>query len=87
MSQRYKRMADRLGIETTRKNLRHYSATELIGAGVNVRTGAGRLGHGGGGATTLRVNTPWTHTSELPQTFELQLHVEHFDKVSGCRAR
>jgi len=32
--------------------LRHYSATELIAAGVDVRTVAGRLGHGGGGGTT-----------------------------------
>lgn len=60
VSQRYKRMADRLRIETTLKNIRHYSATELIGAGVNVRTVAGRLGHGGGGATTLRVYTAWS---------------------------
>ncbi len=29
-------------------SLRHYSATELIAAGVDVRTFAGRLGHGGG---------------------------------------
>ncbi|MGH4004102.1 MAG: hypothetical protein ACRDSO_08310 [Pseudonocardiaceae bacterium] len=28
-------------------------------AGVDVRTVAGRLGHGGGGATTLRVYAAW----------------------------
>lgn len=39
--------------------LRHYSATELIAAGVDVRTVAGRLGHGGGGSTTLRAYTAW----------------------------
>jgi hypothetical protein len=39
--------------------LRHYSATELIAAGVDVRTVAGRLGHGGGGATTLKVYSAW----------------------------
>ena len=54
-TQRYRRMATRLGINTTLKNLRHYTATELISGGVDVRTVAGRLGHGGGGATTLRV--------------------------------
>ena len=49
VTQRYDRMVARLGIETTIHKLRHYSATELIVAGVNPRTVAGRLGHGGGG--------------------------------------
>lgn len=52
-------MACRLGINTHLHNLRHYSATELIAAGVDVRTVAGRLGHGGGGTTTLRVYAAW----------------------------
>lgn len=39
--------------------MRHYSATELIAAGVDIRTVAGRLGHGGGGTTTLRVYAAW----------------------------
>jgi hypothetical protein len=34
-------------------------ATELISAGVDPRTVAGRLGHGSGGATTLRVYAAW----------------------------
>ena len=63
-TQRFKRMAERLGIDTTLKNLRHYSATELISAGVDPRTVAGRLGHGGGGATTLRVYTAWSSEAD-----------------------
>ncbi len=60
VSQRYRRMAQRLGLRSTRfHSLRHYSATELIAAGVDVRTVAGRLGHGGGGSTTLRVYAAW----------------------------
>jgi len=55
VTQKYARMAAKLGIDTHLHNLRHYSATELIAAGVDIRTVAGRLGHGGGGATTLRV--------------------------------
>jgi hypothetical protein len=39
-------------------SLRHYSATELIAAGTDVRTVAGRLGHGSGGATTQRFTPP-----------------------------
>ena len=56
---RFSRMCARLGWEMNLHQLRHYSATELIAAGVDVRTVAGRLGHGGGGATTLRVYSAW----------------------------
>ncbi|MEU4288984.1 tyrosine-type recombinase/integrase [Kribbella sp. NPDC026596] len=56
---RFERMARRLGIDSTLHKLRHYSATELLNAGVNIRAVAGRLGHGGGGATTLRVYAAW----------------------------
>jgi integrase/DNA-binding transcriptional regulator YhcF (GntR family) len=59
VSQRYRRMCARLGWDMHLHQLRHYSATELISAGVDVRTVAGRLGHGGGGATTLRVYSAW----------------------------
>lgn len=55
ISQRYHRICERLGYDFNIKELRHYSATELIAAGVDLRTVAGRLGHGGGGVTTLRV--------------------------------
>ncbi|TDD03107.1 GntR family transcriptional regulator [Saccharopolyspora terrae] len=64
VTQRYERMVDRLGINTTLHKLRHYSATELISAGVDVRTVAGRLGHGSGGQTTLRVYTAWVSEAD-----------------------
>lgn len=59
VSQRYSRMCKKLGLDMHIHQLRHYSATELISSGVDVRTVAGRLGHGGGGATTLRVYSAW----------------------------
>lgn len=60
VSQRYERMcSNKLGWDMNIHQLRHYSATELIAAGVDIRTVAGRLGHGGGGATTLRVYSAW----------------------------
>lgn len=59
ITQRYNRLAARVHIDTTFHKLRHYSATELILGGVDVRTVAGRLGHGGGGTTTLRTYTAW----------------------------
>lgn len=64
VSSRYKDMAERLGIDTHIHALRHYSATELLTAGVDLRTVAGRLGHGGGGATTLRVYAAWVAASD-----------------------
>jgi integrase/DNA-binding transcriptional regulator YhcF (GntR family) len=59
ITKRYARLVKRLGIQSTLKNQRHYNATELINAGYNVRATAGRLGHSGGGTTTLRVYTAW----------------------------
>lgn len=59
MTRRFTRMCAALGYDIHLHQLRHYSATELISGGVDVRTVAGRLGHGGGGVTTLRYYTAW----------------------------
>jgi integrase/DNA-binding transcriptional regulator YhcF (GntR family) len=64
VTQRFGRLAKKLGIRTHLHALRHYSATELIAGGVDVRTVAGRLGHGGGGATLLRVYSAWVSESD-----------------------
>ncbi|BBF99674.1 MULTISPECIES: tyrosine-type recombinase/integrase [Pseudonocardia] len=65
ISQRYRRLAVRLKLRSTRlHSLRHYSATELVAAGVDIRTVAGRLGHGSGGATTLRVYAAWVEEAD-----------------------
>lgn len=64
ITQRYKDMAARLDIDTHLHALRHYSATELLTAGVDLPTVSGRLGHGGGGATTLRVYAAWVAASD-----------------------
>ena len=45
------------------KELRHYSATELLTAGVDLRTVAGRLGHGDG-TTTLRHYAGWVSAAD-----------------------
>lgn len=71
VTHRYRRMAVRLGLDTSIHKLRHYNATELIAAGVDIRTVAGRLGHGGGGTTTLRVYSAWV--SEADQRAASQL--------------
>lgn len=64
ISRRYKKMAAALGINTHIHALRHFSATELLTAGVDLRTVAGRLGHGGGGSTTLRVYAAWVAAAD-----------------------
>ncbi|SFR29363.1 Phage integrase, N-terminal SAM-like domain [Lentzea waywayandensis] len=64
VTHRYSRMAASLGLKTHLHELRHYSATELLTAGVDLRTVAGRLGHGGGGATTLRVYAAWVPSAD-----------------------
>jgi hypothetical protein len=65
LSHRYRHLAIKLGLRSTRlHSLRHYSATELIAAGVDVRTVAARLGHGSGGATTLKVYAAWVDEAD-----------------------
>lgn len=54
VSHKYARMCEQLGIDSHLHALRHYSATALLTAGVDLHIVAGRLGHEGGGSTTLR---------------------------------
>jgi integrase len=41
----FSRLRDELGVDVHLHSLRHYVATQLIGAGMDIRTVAGRLGH------------------------------------------
>lgn len=63
LTRRYGRLVAKLGIDTTLKELRHYSAIELLTAGVDLRTVAGRLGHGDG-TTTLRHYAAWVGSAD-----------------------
>jgi len=47
-------VASAAGVIMNVKSLRHYSASQLLAGGIDLRNTAARLGHGGGGATTLR---------------------------------
>jgi len=60
----YRALADELGIVEPLKNLRHFNATQLLAAGVDLPTTAGRLGHSDGGATTLRHYATWTRPTD-----------------------
>ena len=62
VSRSFKRLCDREDVPNVRLHgLRHFVATQLLGAGVDVRTVAGRLGHRNA-ATTLNV---YAHFLEL----------------------
>jgi integrase len=54
VTQRHGRLTKRLDIAVQLKNWRNFHATELIAAGLDMNVVAGRIGHGGGGATTWR---------------------------------
>jgi integrase len=60
----YRTLADQVGIVTSLKNLRHYTATQLLTNGVDLRTTAGRLGHSDGGATTMRAYADWIRPAD-----------------------
>src|SRR5690348_7147459 len=62
-SSHYRNLARPLVIATIHA-LPHYSATELLTAGIDLRTAAGRLGPGGGGATTPRVYAAWVAATD-----------------------
>ena len=59
MTHRYRRYARRVGIASSPKELRHYSATQLLAAGTDLNTVAGRLGHAEG-STTLKFYAQFT---------------------------
>lgn len=64
LTHKYAAMCASVGIDSHLHALRHYAATELLTSGVDVRTVAGRLGHAGGGATTLRVYAAWKEEAD-----------------------
>ena len=61
-SRRVAEAADAAGVELDIKGGRHYTASQLLAGGFDVRNTAARLGHSGGGAITLR-----HHADPVPQ--------------------
>ena len=53
-SHRVADLADAVGVLLNIKALRHYTASQLLAAGFDLGNTAARLGHSGGGATTLK---------------------------------
>lgn len=65
MTHRYRRYARRVGVTSSLKELRHYSATQLLEAGTDLTTVAGRLGHAEG-STTLKFCAISVHQARRP---------------------
>ena len=54
-TRRFSKLRDSEGIPVRLHDVRHFVATTLLTSGVDLATVAGRLGHGGGGRTTLAI--------------------------------
>jgi integrase len=54
VSHRVAEIPARAGVDLDIKGGRHYTASQLLAGGFDLRNTAARLGHSGGGATTLR---------------------------------
>jgi integrase len=54
VTHRVSELATAAGVELDIKGGRHYTASQLLAGGFDLRNTAARLGHSGGGATTLR---------------------------------
>ena len=69
MTHRYRRYANQVGIRSSLKELRHYSATQLLHAGVDLNTVSARLGHAEGSTTLKFYAQPWVshREGEKPQ--------------------
>jgi integrase len=86
VTHRFSRLARRLGLRTRLHDLRHYAATQLIAGGVDLRTVSGRIGHAGGGATTLRVCTHFLAAADrqAAEVLEKSLRRPRRDRRPGC---
>ena len=84
MTHRYERYAARVGITSSLKELRHYSATQLLSNGVDLRTVAGRLGHAQG-ATTLRFDAQFARPADQHAASVLSLQLAGLRKKERLR--
>lgn len=90
MTHRYRRYADRVGIRSSLKELRHYSATQLLHAGVDLNTVAARLGHAEG-STTLKFYAQFVRLSDqhaatvIPSQLDMLRRKQRLTDLRGGR--
>ena len=65
-TRRFRKLRDSIGVDSAihLHSLRHFVVTTLLGAGVALPQVAGRVGHGGGGYTTLSVYSHFQQTRD-----------------------
>jgi integrase len=84
MTHRYRRYARRVGITSSLKELRHYSATQLLAAGTDLNTVAGRLGHAEG-STTLRFYAQFTRPADQAAAIVIPSQLDGLRKKERLR--
>ena len=84
MTHRYRRYAQRVGITSPLKELRHYSATQLLDAGVNLNIVAGRLGHAEG-STTLKFYAQFTRPADQQAANVIPIQLDGLRKKERLR--
>jgi integrase len=84
MTHRYRRYARRVGITSSLKELRHYSATQLLAAGTDLNTVAGRLGHAEG-STTLKFYAQFTRPADQRAAAVIPLQLDGLRKKERLR--
>lgn len=63
VSHRFRALCEKAGVSCRLHDLRHFTATQMIAAGVDVRSVAGRLGHAQP-STTLNVYSSWVQAKD-----------------------
>ena len=84
MTHRYRRYARRVGIISSLKELRHYSATQLLAAGTDLNTVAGRLGHAEG-STTLKFYAQFTRPADQAAAIVIPSQLDGLRKKERLR--
>lgn len=85
VSLKFRRLRHQLDLDHVRlHDLRHFVATALLAAGVDLRTVAGRLGHAGGGRTTLAVYAHFQQAADRAAAVLLGGVSEAIGSVSGA---
>lgn len=84
MTHWYRRYARRVGVTSSLKELRHYSATQLLAAGTDLNTVAGRLGHAEG-STTLKFYAQFTRPADQQAAAVIPSQLDELRKKERLR--